>query len=291
MEIEKLENILEAILFVSGEGISLAALTESLGMQKSEMNRAVASLKEKYGGASGVRLISFAGKIQLASNPDYADSVAGVLRPMKEKELSNAALETIAIVAYRQPVTRLEIEQIRGVNCDYSVQVLLKHGLIEAVGRKGCVGKPILFGTTDAFLKRFQISSLNELPDYEDLLESIKVLNLTKSAPAAGEAAGLYNEFEIPEPDSAPPNPAVDGGRLTVDSGEADGSSSEPVGGDPSGAPQQITNADENAQSVWADGNPPESVPESRIPAPDDSFPNEEIPDFLKGEKNLQRIN
>jgi len=199
MDINKLENIIEAILFVSGNGIDTSDLTDALGLQKSEVKKAVAVLKEKYGASSGIRLVAYNSKIQLATNPDYADSVAAVLNPIKEKELTNAALETIAIIAYRQPVTRLEVEQIRGVSSDYAIQVLQKHALIEEVGRKDAVGKPVLFGTTDNFLKRFQISNLGELPDYEELLENIRKLNEVRGEGAVKEAAGLYNEFEIPE--------------------------------------------------------------------------------------------
>ena len=131
--------------------------------------------------------------------------ISCVLNPIKEKELSTAALETVAIVAYKQPVTRLEIEQIRGVNCDYAVQVLLKHNLIEVVGRKDVVGKPLLFGTTDAFLKRFQIESVEQLPDYEQLLASIKVLE--EGNKAKPEEVSLYNEFELPPEESEPELP------------------------------------------------------------------------------------
>ncbi|MCL2062277.1 MAG: SMC-Scp complex subunit ScpB [Firmicutes bacterium] len=205
MQIEKLQHIIEAILFLSGGGVLISDLQENLGLQKSEINKAVAALKEKYGGESGVRLLQYNNKLQFGTNPDYAESVSRLLTPIKEKELSSAALETIAVIAYRQPVTRLEIEQVRGVNCDYTVQVLLKHNLIEVVGRKEAVGKPLLFGTTESFLKRFQISSLSELPDYEQLLESIKILNESFAAPQEPQA-GLYNEFEIPE--DAPENSA-----------------------------------------------------------------------------------
>lgn len=116
-----------------------------------------------------------------------------MLNPIRERDLSNAALETIAIIAYRQPVTRLDIEQIRGVNSEYTVQMLLKHNLIEVVGRKDAPGKPLEFGTTDEFLKRFQLESVSDLPDYETLLESIKVIG-------GGETnKSIYNEFEIPD--------------------------------------------------------------------------------------------
>ncbi len=202
MEIEKLDEILEALLLVSGDGLSIAEIVDLLELQNSEVKQSITRLKKKYGGKCGIHLLSYNGKIQFGSNPDYADAVGCVLNPIKEKELSNAALETVAIVAYKQPVTRLEIEQIRGVNCDYAVQVLLKHNLIEVVGRKDVVGKPLLFGTTDAFLKRFQIESIEQLPDYEQLLASIKVLE--EGNRAQPEEVSLYNEFEIPDEEEMP---------------------------------------------------------------------------------------
>lgn len=200
MEIELIDEVLEALLFVSGNGISISEITELLELQKSEVNNAVKRLKEKYGGKCGIHLISYNGKIQFCTNPAYADTVACVLNPIKEKELSNAALETVAVIAYKQPVTRLEIEQVRGVNCDYAIQVLLKHNLIEAVGRRDAVGKPLLFGTTDNFLKRFQIEDISQLPDYDKLLESIKVLEQPKP-----EEKSIYNEFEIPDAEEREP--------------------------------------------------------------------------------------
>lgn len=199
MQIELLDQIIEALLFASGDGIGISEIVNLLELQNSEVKQSVTRLKKKYSGKCGIHLLNYNGKIQFGSNPAYSDVIACVLNPIKEKELSNAALETVAIVAYKQPVTRLEIEQIRGVNCDYAVQVLLKHNLIEVVGRKDVVGKPLLFGTTDAFLKRFQIESITELPDYEQLLASIKVLEESnKSKP---QEVSLYNEFELPPED------------------------------------------------------------------------------------------
>lgn len=195
MDIELLDNILEGLLLVAGNGLSIAEVTEQLELQKSEMNNAIKRLKKKYGGQCGIYLLTYNGKMQLGSNPAYGDVISSVLNPIKEKELSNAALETIAIIAYKQPVTRLEIEQIRGVNCDYAVQVLLKHNLIEVVGRKDVIGKPLLFGTTDTFLKRFRIEDITQLPDYDNLLESIRVIE----EEAKPDAQSLYNEFELPE--------------------------------------------------------------------------------------------
>ena len=205
MQIELLDEIIEALLFVSGDGISVSEIVNLLELQNSEVKQSITRLKKKYGGKCGIHLLNYNGKVQFGSNPAYSDVISCVLNPIKEKELSTAALETVAIVAYKQPVTRLEIEQIRGVNCDYAVQVLLKHNLIEVVGRKDVVGKPLLFGTTDAFLKRFQIESVEQLPDYEQLLASIKVLEEGNKAKA--EEVSLYNEFELPPEESEPELP------------------------------------------------------------------------------------
>ena len=193
-----LDELLESILLVSGNGLKISEIAEHLEIKVSDINASVKRLKEKYGNKSGIHLISYNGKIQFASNPAYSDVVACVLNPIRERDLSNAALETIAIIAYRQPVTRLDIEQIRGVNSEYTVQMLLKNNLIEVVGRKDTVGKPLFFGTTDDFLKRFRLESINDLPDYDTLLESIKVISA-----GAGELQSIYNEFEIPDEETA----------------------------------------------------------------------------------------
>ena len=194
IDVSMLDEIVESLLFLSGNGLKVADIAAQLEVLTSDVNAAVKRLKEKYGGKSGIHLLSYNGKIQFASNPAYSDVIACVLNPIRERDLSNAALETIAIIAYRQPVTRLDIEQIRGVNSEYTVQMLLKNNLIEVVGRKEAVGKPLLFGTTDEFLKRFQLESLDELPDYETLLESIKVIGEKND-----ESRSIYNEYEIPD--------------------------------------------------------------------------------------------
>ena len=109
-------------------------------------------------------------------------------------------LETLAIVAYKQPVTRLEIEEIRAVDCTYSVQNLTRLGLIEAVGRKETIGKPLLFATTDEFLKRFSIGDVSELPDYETLLEKLKEISYANTA-AVTDAKPMFDKVEEPVPE------------------------------------------------------------------------------------------
>ena len=175
---EKLTNIIESIAFVSGNPIAIKDIAEKLEVEEKEIVSAVKKLQQKYSGDCGLQLLMFNKKIQFASNPEYADEVSSVLNPIKERELSRRMLEAAAIIAYKQPGTRMDLEEIRG-NSEYAVQKLLELKVIEPVGRKDAVGKPILYGTTDEFLKRFQISSLDELPDYEELLDRIAQIHGT----------------------------------------------------------------------------------------------------------------
>lgn len=173
---EKLTNIIESILFVSGTQVAATDITEKLGITEKELNDCVSELQKKYSANSGIQLLKFNKKLQFCSNPTYAEEVSSVLNPIKERELSKSMLEVAAIIAYKQPVTRIDLEDIRG-NSEYALQKLLELGVIEPIGRKDAVGRPVMFGTTDKFLKRFQISSLDELPDYEELLNRIKLIH------------------------------------------------------------------------------------------------------------------
>ena len=187
---ENLDKILESILFMAGEPVAMVDIVGKLDVTEKELKAAVATLNKRYCGESGIVLNQFNNKLQLSTNSLYAEAVASVLNPIRERNLSKATLETAAIIAYKQPITRLEIEEIRGVGCDYAISILLEHNLIEVVGRKDAVGRPVLFGTTDEFLKRFNISSIGELPDYNALLEKVKIVR-------AGTDS-LYNEYDVP---------------------------------------------------------------------------------------------
>ena len=169
-----LSNQIEAVLFVSGKAVEEKFIKEKLEAEDKQFTEAVSELLAKYSGDSGIHLLRFNKKLQFATNPAYAKEVEAVLNPIKEKELTNAMLETLAIIAYKQPVTRIEIEEIRSVDCTYSVQNLVRLGLVECVGRKETIGKPLLFATTDEFLKRFSISDIKDLPDYETLLDKLQ---------------------------------------------------------------------------------------------------------------------
>ena len=177
--LERLTNIIESILFVSGTQVAISDIAEKLEISDKDVLEIAQSLKSKYSKDSGIQLLIFNKKLQFCSNPENADYVSAVLNPIKEKELSKSMLEVAAIIAYKQPVTRIDLEELRG-NSEYAVQKLLELGVIEPVGRKDAVGKPVLFGTTDKFLKRFQIESLDQLPDYEELINKISLLRPDK---------------------------------------------------------------------------------------------------------------
>ncbi len=174
-----LTNIIEGIVFASGEAVPVKYIIEKLKCTLKEVNAAVAELKEKYGSISGIQLLTFNGKLQFATNPAYKQEISDVLTPIKEKEFTKTILECAAIIAYKQPVTKGDLEEIRNVNCDYAVHTLLELKMIEPCGRRDAVGKPILYTTTDNFLKRFKLNSIDELPDYEELMKQIVELNDT----------------------------------------------------------------------------------------------------------------
>lgn len=189
--LDNLDEIVMSILFVAGQGVEIEDIASKLNVSVDRAKTAIESLKQKYVSPCGINVITYKNKVQLSSNPEYSDFIADVLNPIKEKALTKAALETMAIIAYKQPITRLEIESVRGVSSDYAIQVLLGHNLIEVVGRKDVVGKPLLFGTTEEFLKRFDLSSLEDLPNYETLLERIQILNVGNTTES------MYNEYDI----------------------------------------------------------------------------------------------
>ncbi len=195
---EKLTNIIESILFVSGKAVAISDISARIEYTDREILKAAKELQEKYSDPCGINLLIFNNKLQFSSNPKYAEQVSLVLNPIRERELSKSMLETAAIIAYKQPVTRLDLEEIRG-NSEYAVQKLLEMKVIEVVGRKDAVGRPVLFGTTDEFLKRFQISSLDELPDYEELMARIRMTTGTSDSYLYKKPEYVEGKSDVPE--------------------------------------------------------------------------------------------
>ena len=162
---QEVRGRVEAILFVAGEPVLVSDMAKTLELSESDMSHVLDLLVNEYDFEQrGFCLKRFGKHVQLATRAIYADWVERLLQPVQKQSLSQAAMETLAVVAYRQPVTKAEIEQIRGVKCDYSIASLSNKGLIEEVGRKDTVGRPILYGTTDEFLNHFGIGSLDQLP-------------------------------------------------------------------------------------------------------------------------------
>ena len=158
-------GIVEAILFVTGNAVEKSEICRAMGITHEELEETLNALEGGYDyDRRGLRLLRFGRHVQLATRPDYAKYVEKLLQPVQKQSLSQAVMETLAVIAYRQPATKGEVEQIRGVKCDYSIQSLLNKGLIKEVGRKEALGRPILYATTDRFLEHFGLSDIRELP-------------------------------------------------------------------------------------------------------------------------------
>ena len=167
-----LQATLEAILFAAGDAVPIVRLAQSVGVVPDEVEAALDALSDAYDFEQrGIMLVRMEDKAQLCSRPVYADAVRRAIESRKPPQLSPAALEVLTIVAYRQPVTRAYIDQLRGVDSGGTVASLTEKGLITEAGRLNVPGRPILFRTTDAFLRTFSISTLSELPELPELTE------------------------------------------------------------------------------------------------------------------------
>lgn len=168
MDIDRLCAIIEAILFVSGEPVRVDELAHAMNLTMLEVLPAISQLSDHLAlEKRGIQLNRSGETIFLSIRPEYAPEVERFLQPLQKRPLSQAVLETLSIIAYRQPVTRSDIEAVRGVKCDYSVQALTNKGLIEEAGHKETLGRPTLYKTTDKFLKHFGIETLDELPSID----------------------------------------------------------------------------------------------------------------------------
>lgn len=162
---KNIECALEAVLFSLGEAVEIDRLAEALEVREDEVRNAFTELQQKYEKENrGIKLIEIENSIQMCSNPDYFECIKRVTQIKKQSGLSSAALETLSIIAYNQPVTKGTIEFIRGVDCTYSVTRLLERGFIDELGRAETPGRPILYGTTMEFLRCFGLKSLEDLP-------------------------------------------------------------------------------------------------------------------------------
>ena len=156
---------IEAILFATGNSVKIERLSDVLGLSDEEVHAAIAVLKERYEGADrGICLTELEDAVQLGTKGEYYEYLIKLAKSPKRMTLSDTVIETLSIIAYKQPVTRAEIERIRGVSCDHAINRLLEYELVEEVGRLDAPGKPLLFGTTEQFLRSFGVRSIQDLP-------------------------------------------------------------------------------------------------------------------------------
>ncbi|MBQ3574496.1 MAG: SMC-Scp complex subunit ScpB [Clostridia bacterium] len=169
MDLKIAPQVIEAILFVAGEPVKIAELAKALEIDEKDAIQAVEALERHFEDEKrGITVKRYGDHLRLETRAEYAPYVEKMLQPIQRQSLSQTVMETLAVIAYRQPTTKGEVEQVRGVKCDYSVQSLLNKGLIKEVGRKEALGRPILYATTDKFLEHFGISDLRELPPLPD---------------------------------------------------------------------------------------------------------------------------
>lgn len=166
---QNVKSIVEAVLFALGREITIGELSSVLAIDKAEIEEAIEGLKEKYNVESGVILCKINDSYQLVTNKDYYPQVNKFVENTKRQNLSNAALETLSIIAYNPKITKSEIESIRGVNSDFAVSRLLECGLVEEVARLNLPGRPAAYSVTSEFLKSCGIDSLDKLPDFENI--------------------------------------------------------------------------------------------------------------------------
>lgn len=165
MEIKKIEGIIEAILFTMGDSVEIEKIAMAIEHDVDTTRKIIHQMMDKYERKDrGIRIIELGDSFQLCTKKETYEYLIRVAKQPKRYVLSDVMLETLSIIAYKQPVTRLEIEKIRGVKSDHAVNKLVEYGLVCEVGRLDAPGKPILFGTTEEFLRRFSVQSLDDLP-------------------------------------------------------------------------------------------------------------------------------
>ena len=170
MELSLATAIVEAVLFAAGDAVSLEKIQDILETDEQTAKSVITHMMDEYDyKRRGLRIIQLGENYQMCTRTEYFDYIQKLAEPKRSIVLSPAALEALAVVAYKQPITRGGIERVRGVDCHALVDKLLERGFIQEVGRLNAPGRPIMFGTTEEFLRAFGIPSLNELPDFDTI--------------------------------------------------------------------------------------------------------------------------
>ena len=166
LNIRNMDAAVEAVLFTMGTSVETSRLAAAIEQDEQTTRRLVRNMMDKYNAKDrGICIIELEDSFQMCTKKEYYDNLIRVVSQPKKHTLTDSALETLSIIAYKQPVTRLEVEQIRGVKSDYAVNKLLEYNLITELGRLDAPGRPILFGTTEEFLRSFGLSSVEDLPE------------------------------------------------------------------------------------------------------------------------------
>jgi segregation and condensation protein B len=201
----ELKAILEALIFASPEPLTPKAIFKLLATEpKEDIQAALAQLKQEYERPGGLQLVEVAGGYQIVTRQDLHDWVRRLFQERTTQKLTVQALETLAVIAYRQPITAAEITEVRGVNTSGVLNTLLERHLIKIVGRKQVVGRPFLYATTREFLIRFGLNDLTDLPKVEDMAEALGL-----EAPILVEQTPREEELPLSEPDSEEPGESI----------------------------------------------------------------------------------
>lgn len=176
MELMRLEAIIESVLFTMGEAVELERIAAVIEHDTDTTRKIIRSMMGKYDAEDrGIQIIELGSSYQMCTKAEMYDSLVRIAHIPKKHILTDVLLETLSIIAYKQPITKVEIEAIRGVKCDHAVNKLVEYELVEEVGRLDAPGKPILFGTSEEFLRSFGIGSIDELPiPNQDKVENFK---------------------------------------------------------------------------------------------------------------------
>lgn len=176
MDEKNYEAIVEAILFTMGESVELEKIANAIELDEDETKKVILSLQQKYEDEKrGIQIMELEGSYQMCTRNEMYEYLIRVAKQPKKRVLTDVLLETLSIIAYKQPITKAEIEKIRGVSSDHAVSKLVEYNLVNEVGRLDAPGRPMLFGTTEEFLRSFGVHSIDELPVLnEDQMEEFK---------------------------------------------------------------------------------------------------------------------
>lgn len=176
MELEKTEAAIEAVLFTMGESVEVSKIAAAIEHDVDTTKKIVHNMMDKYEAADrGIKIIELEDAFQMCTKQEYYENLIKVASQPRKYALTDVVLETLSIIAYKQPITKMEIEKIRGVSSDHAVNKLVEYGLAKELGRLDAPGRPMLFGTTEEFLRVFGVQSIEELPVIsEDLIEQFK---------------------------------------------------------------------------------------------------------------------